>query len=308
MKRAAAMLVLLIALICGYTWFSRDQQPASVAAGREATSAQQVASPIAKASATAPAQSVDADRVVMRQPEDGTVAAPASVATATVTRTALTPVSARATAASDREPASAHVAPAAQIAEEVPLQWGITGSNAEGYVLRTDRAVVLSKSASALLESREDTDTSRFGALVQVASAIAFRGKRIELSGYISSVDAPAGASIWLRADDATAAVVAFDNSAVRGIRGTTEWTYQNIVIDIPKEAVALLYGAVLSGHGKLYVDDFQFRVVDASVPVTAKPVSPKPPVTRGRIPDPGREPRNLDFEETAARTDAFSQ
>lgn len=211
----------------------------------------------------------------------------------------------RTTAAAERVSTST---PAAKATEEIPLQWGITGGNAEGYELRTDRAVVLSKSASALLESHADTDTSRFGALIQVASAAPFRGKRIELSGYVASVDAPAGASIWLRADDATAATVAFDNSAVRGIRGTTEWTYQNIVIDIPKEAVALLYGAVLSGRGKLYVDDFQFRVVDESVAVTATPIPPQRSVARGRISDPGREPRNLDFEETAVRTDAFSQ
>lgn len=102
--------------------------------------------------------------------------------------------------------------------------------------------------------------------------------------------------------------MVAFDNSGVRGIRGTTEWTYQNIVIDIPKEAVALLYGAVLNGRGKLYVDDFQFRVVDESVPVTAKPVPPQQSLARGRISDPGREPRNLDFEETAVGTVGFSQ
>ena len=183
--------------------------------------------------------------------------------------------------------------------EETPLHWQITGSNTEGYKLRTDRAVVLSGSASAVLESKVDTDTSRFGALVQVASAASFRGKRIELSGYIASVDAPAGASIWLRADAATAATVAFDNSQVRGIRGTAEWTYQNIVVQIPQDAVALLYGAVLNGRGRLYADDFQFRVVDGSVPLTAKPIPSQRPPARGRIQDPGREPRNLDFEET---------
>src|SRR5262245_45068050 len=106
-----------------------------------------------------------------------------------------------------------------------------------------------------------------------------------------------------MRADNATAATVAFDNSALRGIRGTAEWTYQNIVIDIPEEAVALLYGAVLNGRGKLYIDDLQFRVVDASVALTAKPVPPQRSSARGRISEPAREPRNLDFEETRIQT-----
>ena len=82
------------------------------------------------------------------------------------------------------------------------------------------------------------------------------------------------------------------------GFRGTTAWTYQSIVMDIPKEAVALLYGAILSGHGNLHVDDVQIRVVDASVPVTAKPVTPQPHLAQGATADPGRAPRNLDFEE----------
>ena len=189
-----------------------------------------------------------------------------------------------------------------QVAEEVPAYWGITGSNSEVYTLRTNRAVVLSGSASAVLEADPEADTSRFGSLVQASSVAAFKGKRIELSGYIASENALAGASIWLRADDANGTVVAFENSFARGIRGTTEWTYQNIVIDIPKEAVALFYGAMLSGRGRLYVDDVQFRVVDATVPVTARPITPQPHLAQGATSDSGRETRNLDFEETVTR------
>lgn len=189
-----------------------------------------------------------------------------------------------------------------QVADEVPADWFITGNNREQYTLRADRAVVLSGSASAVLEADSEADPSRFGALMQVSSAASFKGKRIELSGYIASENALAGAAIWLRADDANGVVVAFENTVPRGIRGTTEWTYQSIVMDIPKEAVALAYGAILSGRGKLHVDDLQFRVVDASVPLTAKPITPQSHLARGATSDPGREPRNLDFEERAER------
>src|ERR1044072_5200149 len=113
---------------------------------------------------------------------------------------------------------------AAQAAGEFPRDWGITGSNWERYSLRTDREVVMSGAASAVLEAAEDADASRFGSLVQVSPAAAFRGKRIEMSGYIATRNAPGGASIWLRADDANGTVVAFENTLPRGIRGTTEW------------------------------------------------------------------------------------
>lgn len=200
--------------------------------------------------------------------------------------------------------ASGTALPGERAADERPAAWGITGSDVQygsgSYVLRTSRKAVLSGAASAVLSADENADPSRFGATVQTASAAPFRGKRLELSAYIACENAPAGASIWLRADDAQGNVVAFDNSMARGIRGTVPWAYQNVVLDVPDTAVVLLYGAVLNGKGALYIDDLQFRTVDADVPVTAKP-----PLQRsfsGFRPDAADlapEPRNLDFEET---------
>jgi hypothetical protein len=162
----------------------------------------------------------------------------------------------------------------------------------------------LSGSACAALIAIPDADTSRFGALFQVASAREFAGKRVEFSGYIATNDAPAGASLWLRADASDRTIVGFENTLPRGIRGTEDWTYQSIVMDIPAEAAVLLYGAVLNARGAVYVDDLQFRIVDESTPVTAKPISSRGRSSAGvdlRLADP---PRNLDFEQTRHATD----
>jgi len=183
--------------------------------------------------------------------------------------------------------------------DEAPAEWAITGSNPESYALRTNRLLALSGSACAELTASSDADTARFGALVQISSARGFAGKRVELSGYIASVDALAGAAIWLRADASDRKIVGFENTLPRGISGTHEWSYQSIVMDIPPEAAVLLYGAFLNGRGTLYVDDFQFRIVDESTPVTAKPVPSQGRSSAGvdlRTWDP---PRNLDFEQT---------
>jgi hypothetical protein len=288
-RRKLTLLLVLVIGLGGVCWFvSREEQSVATPVARGEKSVRDAApshSGTSLGRQAEPAQLVDTSGSISSRTHEPSVPASNSVATPTASATApgLNPVALRST-----------------VAEEIPQDWGITGNNTEGYELRTDRAVVLSRSASAVLESHADTDTSRFGALVQGASAAPFRGKRLELSGYIAAVDAPAGASIWLRADDATATTVAFDNSAARGIRGTAEWTYQNIVIEIPKEALALLYGAVLNGRGRLYVDDLQFRVVDESVPLTAKPIAQQRSLARGHIVDPGREPRNLDFEQTS--------
>jgi hypothetical protein len=200
--------------------------------------------------------------------------------------------------------ASSAALPDENAADETPAAWGVTGSGQqsgfESYVLRMSRNAALSGKASAVLTADEKADPDRFGATVQASSAASFRGKRVELSAYIACENAPAGASIWLRADDAQGNVVAFDNSMTRGIRGTVPWTYQTIVLDVPLNAVALLYGAILNGKGALYIDDVQFRTVNTDVPVTAQP--PLQQLSTGWPPDTSSlapEPRNLDFEQT---------
>jgi len=299
------VLVVLIALVGIYAIVSKEERPTLTAAARDVPTVGDVRPAISSASTsnapskaqTTSARLVDADNVVPSESYEGIVPVSTSIAPAAAPNRLDT----RSPSSPQRAAASAKTEP---VAEEIPLDWMITGSNIEGYKLRTERVVVLSGSASAVLESDADTDTSRFGALMQMASAKSFKGKRIELSGYVASVDAPAGVSIWLRADDASGTVVAFENTLPRGLRGTQEWTYQNIVMDIPKEAVALVYGAVLNARGKLYVDDLQFRVVDTSVAPTAKPITPAPHLAQGTRADPGREPRNLDFEETRIKTE----
>lgn len=182
---------------------------------------------------------------------------------------------------------------------ETPTDWSITGSNPDGYTLQTNRLLSLSGSACAALIAIPDADTSRFGALFQVASAREFAGKRVEFSGYIATNDAPAGASLWLRADASDRTIVGFENTFLRGIRGTEDWTYQSIVMDIPAEAAMLLYGAVLSARGAVYVDDLQFRIVDESTPVTAKPIPSRGRSSAGVDLGISAGPRNLDFEQT---------
>lgn len=159
--------------------------------------------------------------------------------------------------------------------------------------------MALSGGACAALLAIPDADTSRFGALFQAASARGFVGKRLELSGYIASHDAPAGASLWLRADAADSTTVGFENTLPRGIRGTQDWTYQNIVMDVPPEAAVLMYGAVLNGRGTLYVDDLQFRIVDENTSVTARPVPIRARPRAGAGSQISVVPRNLDFEQT---------
>lgn len=240
-----------------------------------------------------------------REPVDATMAVVAGRPTADAQ-----PDSSRAHTAAARAPNSVVTGPAPSAATsthaasdaspvETPTEWGITGSNPEGYTPQANRLIPLSGSACAALIAIPDADTSRFGALFQVASARQFAGKRLEFSGYIATNDAPAGASLWLRADASDRTIVGFENTLPRGIRGTEDWSYQSIVMDIPPEAAVLVYGAVLNARGTLYVDDLQFRIVDERTPVTAKPIPSRGRSSAGVDLRLSAPPRNLDFEQT---------
>ncbi|MBX5461163.1 MAG: hypothetical protein IRZ28_08740 [Steroidobacteraceae bacterium] len=205
------------------------------------------------------------------------------------------------------EPALAQTEGFSEVTEEpdAPANWFLQGTNAGSYKLRLSREMVFAGAASAVLIASERADPSRFGSITQAVSAEAFRGKRLELTAQMATEEAHVGSALWVRADDQHGTMVAFENAHARGPRGSQSWTSQRIVIDIPDTAAALLFGAVLRGAGKLYLDQVALRVVDSSVPLTAKPTTNLSGVTN-RAPDLERippEPLNLGFE-IAAQAD----
>jgi hypothetical protein len=65
------------------------------------------------------------------------------------------------------------------------------------------------------------------------------------------------------------------DGMRSRPIRGTTDWTRYEIVLDVPRAAPFISFGVSLVGGGHVWFDDFRFDAVDASVPTTEEPPLP---------------------------------
>jgi hypothetical protein len=78
------------------------------------------------------------------------------------------------------------------------------------------------------------------------------------------------------------------DGKKNRSIKGTTDWTRYEIVLDVPANASNLAYGALLVGTGQIWFDDIKFEIVDKSVPTTGE---------SSEHLMPGKEPVNGDFE-----------
>lgn len=168
------------------------------------------------------------------------------------------------------------------------------------YIGAIDHRVVSHGSAS-LSVSSESGRSPEFGGVMQVARAEEYRGKRIRYSAQVRSAEVVGWTGLWLRVDAADGEVLAFDNmqTSGRALSGSHDWERQSVVLDVPERAKAVFFGLVLSGSGKVWLDDVKIDVVPLDIPVTWEPKSlnmarngPFPPAI------PLHAPENLDFEE----------
>jgi hypothetical protein len=181
-----------------------------------------------------------------------------------------------------------------------PRGWKVTGAQAANCILESDFNYVQSGTASALLQTISDDPGSHCG-IGQVSAVGQFRGQRVAFSAYLATQNVTGSGSLWFRADDGSGAVVAFQNTFRRGLSGTSPWTAEILVIDVPETADSIFYGVSLSGSGMLWVDSADFNIVDKIVAVTGPPFS-RAAYPGKNLPDPTRipaAPYNLNFEET---------
>jgi erythromycin esterase len=169
-------------------------------------------------------------------------------------------------------------------------------SNGQGsYESGIDRQVKHGGNASAYIKSSSEMPTG-FGNLTQGFAAEKLRGKRVRMSAAVRSENIEGRAALWMRVDGAEATGLAFDNMTERPIQGTNDWKEYDIVLDLPEDALEIVFGLLVSGKGQAWVDDFKFEPVGRDIPVTDMRVRSLPRPKQGESKLPG-EPRNLDFE-----------
>jgi hypothetical protein len=179
--------------------------------------------------------------------------------------------------------------------ERAPSGWSIAiegsgipgGQNASDYAAEIDRKVTHGGQGAMSLRSVVAAPTG-FRAATQCVKADLYRGKRVRLAGYLRTRDVADWSGLWLRVDG-PARALAFDNMEPRAVKGTTDWTRYEVVLDVPEAAVRLAFGPVLRGAGQVWADDLTLDVVD---PKAIK--STQPP---GYVLNPAEHASNLDFE-----------
>jgi hypothetical protein len=177
--------------------------------------------------------------------------------------------------------------PAIAAFADLPAGWFKAGSHPGEYDMGLDESVRRDGKSSATVKSIVDKPQG-FGTLMQASLPGQYAGRRVRLSGFVKSDKVTNWAGLWFRVDGANPSVpLAFDNMQNRAIKGTTDWTRYEIVLDVSGDAQRLNFGILLAGGGQVWMDDLKFEVVTTAVKLTGGPIGGAPPSA----------PSNLNFE-----------
>ena len=130
--------------------------------------------------------------------------------------------------------------------------WTVAGSNSKNYVLGTEK-----KSHNRAFIESINNNKKGFGFMMRYTKNInAYKGKRISMSAYISAVNVKGFAGLWIAPDGK-------NYKEVGHLSGTTGWKKINIILNVPKNATDLRFGVKLKGSGKVWANNFSFKVLN---------------------------------------------
>ncbi|HJP95219.1 MAG TPA: S41 family peptidase [Pyrinomonadaceae bacterium] len=101
-----------------------------------------------------------------------------------------------------------------------------------------------------------------------------FSGKNIEMRGFLRTENVTDFAGLWMRLDNG-AEMLSLENMQSQQLKGTHDWAEYKITLAIHPETQSIVFGFLMSGTGKAWVDDLQI-LVDGR-PLWETPKTPKP-------------------------------
>jgi hypothetical protein len=131
------------------------------------------------------------------------------------------------------------------------FQWG------SGYVLKIDTTVKASGKNSVLIQPLGDKLPNTFGCVAYSIPA-RFNAKEIELRARLKFSDVALGNVNLMLRIDGSSGILGFKNMQDQNVHGTKDWTTYVVKLPYPDHAKTIFIGAILSGTGKLWADDFE--------------------------------------------------
>jgi hypothetical protein len=165
--------------------------------------------------------------------------------------------------------------------KDSPFGWYLGGTAPKNYKLSLETSNASSGSSKCASMQSIKLDAEEFGTLMQTIDAEKYRGKRMRLGADIKTKDADS-AALWMRIDGESGETLGFDNMDNRRIKGTSDWTRYECVLDVPADSEFIAFG-VLMEVGQVWFTNVTLEEVSQDVKSTN--------MERNR-------PLNMDFEE----------
>ena len=153
--------------------------------------------------------------------------------------------------------------------EQLLKGWILSGSHPFNYKMGIDREIFHKGKGSGFLQSVTVHSKGEFATMMQEFKAEKYLGKRMKLSGFLKAKAIDEFCGFWMRVDDALQDILQYDNMGDRPIVNDTEWNHYYIVLDVPKNSEVISFGVLLSGNGKVWIDELKFEEVDKNTPLT---------------------------------------
>jgi hypothetical protein len=142
-------------------------------------------------------------------------------------------------------------------AAQLPDGWAHWGN---GYRLQIDNTEKNSGNASLMIEPALEKKADYAGIAAYRIPAN-YLGKEIELRGFLKLENVSDGyAGLLLRLDGGNQPL-GFQGMEERNLNGTSGWTSYSLKMPLMENAEWIVVGAILTGRGKLWVDDLQILI-----------------------------------------------
>lgn len=147
--------------------------------------------------------------------------------------------------------------------------WSLSGGGSEAYAVHLDRDVMRAGHPTVRLAPIAATH-DRYGTYARTLDASPFLGKRVRFSAWVKTQGTTKRADFWARVQARDSPP---DGVGLGGrwtyLPKSSEWTHEEIVLDVDPQGDRFNYGVGIAGPGKLWVDEPKMEVVGADVPVT---------------------------------------
>lgn len=160
-------------------------------------------------------------------------------------------------------PLGAQSVPRERLADLLGFENGVVGQHPAGWGgmrgdTRVDDKTFYRGKLSALIERNEQSKQNFTPLGISIERD--FAARRIELCGWIKAESVSDYTGLWLR-EDGSDGQLKFDSGHRQRLNGTFDWTRQCVSIDASDEGRQLVFGFLLGGTGKAWVDAIELKV-----------------------------------------------